>query len=344
LVGLLAVSGFVIGQTTQWLTAAQTTSPASKVASGALKKKPALKKSKLSGKSHVVIAKKKQAPSVTFDQARAWNHLEKQMDFGPRVPGTKAHDLCQDYIYQEMRKYCDDVRLQPFSHVWSQTKKRLDMNNIIGTQNWSNSSVKVVLVTHWDSRPEASEETDPRLKAQPVPGANDGASGVAVLLELMRVFKEKAPNVGILYFMTDGEDLGPGEDEMYLGAVRFTKDMPKATYGILLDMIGDRDLTVPIEGNSQEVAPDLVEALYNHAAKIGLKATFPKYRDYYIDDDHLALIEAGLPTIDLIDFRYPWWHKVTDTKDKCSADSLGKIGKLLETWFTTPKPWRPGIG
>lgn len=291
-------------------------------------------------------AKKKQDASIAFNKDLAWAHLTKQMSFGPRVPGTPAHASCQDYILAEMKKYCDDAHLQPFSHVWSRTHKRLDMNNIIGTQNWKNSSVKVILITHWDSRPEASEESDPRLQAQPVPGANDGASGVAVLLELMRVFKEKNPNVGILYFMTDGEDLGPGEDEMYLGAIHFaTHDMPKATYGILLDMIGDRDLSVPIEGNSQDVAPDLIEALYNHANKIGLGKTFPKYRDFFIDDDHLALIKyADLPTIDLIDFRYPWWHKVTDTADKCSADSLGKVGKLLESWFTTPTPWRPGMG
>jgi hypothetical protein len=144
-----------------------------------------------------------------------------------------------------------------------------------------------------------------------------------------------------MYLFTDGEDLGPDLDEMFLGAVHFSKNLPtpKPNYGILLDMIGDRDLVVPMEPNSLMYAPDLVHALYDHAEAIGLGKTFPKVEGPTISDDHLSLNEAGIPTIDLIDFDYPAWHTLADTVDKVSAESLGKVGKLLQTWLEKKPPF-----
>lgn len=285
---------------------------------------------------------------VHFDQDKAWTHLVKQVAFGPRVPETKAHDDAEKYILDETMKYCDDVHEQRFTHTWSHNRQSMRMQNIIGTQNWKNSSVRVVLVTHWDSRPLATEEKNPNLYNQAVPAANDGASGVAVMLELMRVLKQRNPTVGIMYFFTDGEDLGPGEDEMYLGSILFARGIPamnpRPTYGILLDMIGDKNLSIPMEQRSMQEAPDLMNAFYQHAKSINLGDTFEMRPGFWMDDDHVPLIEAGLPTIDLIDFEYPWWHKVSDTPDKCSPASLGKVGKMLESWFTLEKPWRPGMG
>lgn len=285
------------------------------------------------------------AKAENFDKQKAWAHLEKQVAFGPRMPGTKAHQDCENYIFDEMSKYCENVRRQPFEWKWSQTGETFKLNNILGEQNWKNASVRVVLFTHWDSRAMAEKDPDPVKRKQPIPAANDGASGVAVMLELMRVLKAKAPNVGIMYFMTDGEDLGPGEDEMYLGALYFADHLPqpKPTYGILLDMIGDKDLSVPMEQRSVQAAPDLMNALYRHAQAVGLGGTFPMTPGSYMDDDHAALIAKNIPTIDLIDFDYDDWHKSTDTPDKCSAESLEKVGRLLQTWFQLPKPWRPGM-
>ena len=271
----------------------------------------------------------------------------KQVAFGPRVPNTPAHDSCEKYILAETSKYCDDVHEQVFTHVWSRTHQNLKMQNIIGTQNWKNSSVRVVLVTHWDSRPEADHDPDVANQLKPIPAADDGASGVAVMLELMRVLKRNNPTVGVMYFFTDGEDLGPGEDEMYLGSIVFAKGLPTMnphpTYGILLDMIGDKDLSIPMEVNSVKAAPDLMNAFYNNAKKVGVGDAFPMTQGYEMDDDHLPLIAYGLPTIDLIDFDYPYWHTINDTPDKCSPESLGKVGKALETWFTLSTPWRPGM-
>jgi len=283
-----------------------------------------------------------------FDKQKAWTHLINQVAFGPRVPGTTAHDKTEQYILDEVKKYCDDPREQKFQYHWTKTRQMLRMQNIIGTQNWNNASVRVLLLTHWDSRPQADQDPVEANKEKPIPAANDGASGVAVMLELMRVLKVHAPNVGIMYFFTDGEDLGPGEDEMYLGSIFFADHMnemrPKPTYGILLDMIGDKDLSIPMEKKSLDCAPDLMTAFYKHAASIGLGSTFPMKQGYDMDDDHMWLIDKGVPTIDLIDFDYPAWHTTNDTPDKCSPESLDKVGRMLESWFTMPNAWAPNIG
>jgi Zn-dependent M28 family amino/carboxypeptidase len=218
------------------------------------------------------------------------------------------------------------------------------MWNVIGEQNWKDAKVRVLLLAHWDTRPTADMDPDEAKRLQPILGANDGASGVAVLLELARVLKVAKPEVGIMYLFTDGEDLGPGLEEMFLGARAFARSMPtpRPDYGILLDMVGDKNLEVPMEPNSQRYAPDLVRELYRHAAQIGLKKTFPMVYGLPISDDHIPLNEAGLPTIDLIDFTYEPWHTHADTVDKSSPESLGKVGKLLESWLTKKPPFVVG--
>lgn len=266
----------------------------------------------------------------------------KQVEFGPRVPESKGHNECADFLLAEMAKYCENVRKQEFSHKWSTTGKPVKMMNLIGEQNWKDAQVRVLLVAHWDTRPTANEETDPAKRTLPVIGANDGASGVAVLLELMRSLKESKVPVGIMYLLTDGEDLGPGLDEMFLGARYFAKNLPspKPDYGILLDMIGDSQLRIPMEPNSASAAPELMKAFYLHARQVGLASTFPMEFGPEIFDDHLSLIRAGVPTIDLIDFNYEPWHTLRDTPDKCSPESLGKVGKALETWLLKTRPWK----
>jgi len=156
-----------------------------------------------------------------------------------------------------------------------------------------------------------------------------------VLIELMRVTKGRLPkDVGVMYLLTDGEDLGPSLEEMFLGARAFAKNMPspKPDYGILLDMIGDKDLHVPMEPNSMRFCGPLVKEFYLNAAKQNLRDTFPMTYGPIIEDDHIPLNEAGLPTMDLIDFDYRPWHTQADTVDKCSAESLGKMGLALESW------------
>jgi glutaminyl-peptide cyclotransferase len=243
----------------------------------------------------------------------------------------------------EMKKHLENVRLQEFTHKWSHNGENITMWNIIGEQNWKDAKVRVLLLAHWDTRPFADHDPDPRKHHKPIIGANDGASGVAVLLELMRVMKDRLPaDVGVMYLMTDGEDLGPGLDEMFLGAVHFAKNLPspRPDYGILLDMIGDKDLRIPMEMNSLQYAEPLVRAFYRHAASVGLASTFPQVYGPWIEDDHIPLNKAGIPTMDLIDFTYPAWHTAEDTPDKCSPESLGKVGLALETWLMKSPPFQ----
>jgi glutaminyl-peptide cyclotransferase len=235
------------------------------------------------------------------------------------------------------------VRLQEFEHVWSQTGKPVKMWNVIGERNWKDAEVRILLLAHWDTRPIADMERDPAKAAKPIVGANDGASGVAVLLELMRVTKNLSPKIGLMFLMTDGEDLGPDLDEMFLGAKAFVKRMPspRPDYGILLDMVGDKDLKIPMEPNSYYYAPELMREFYANAQRMGLGSTFPSEVGPAIEDDHIPLNQAGIPTIDLIDFSYPYWHTLADTPDKCSPQSLGKVGRAVEGWLRREPVWRP---
>lgn len=253
---------------------------------------------------------------------------------------------CKDYLVAEVKKYCDDVQTDDFTHLWSTTRKNVAMTNIFGEQNWKDAKIHVLLIAHWDTRPTSDMELDPTKAHLPIMGANDGASGVAVLLELMKSMKGRLPkDVGVMYFLSDGEDLGPDLSEMFLGAVQFTKKLPspKPDYGILIDMIGDKDLKVPYEPNSLRYAGPLVKAFYLNAAQNGLRETFPQTYGPVIEDDHIPINEAGIPTMDLIDFDYAPWHTQADTVDKCSPESLEKMGIALESWllksppFTMPK-------
>lgn len=285
----------------------------------------------------------KQEHKVTFDQSVAWTWLKKQCDLGPRVPNTSPHVKCRDMIFEEVKKNCDKTELQAFTHTWSKDNSKRNMWNVVGFQNWENAKTRVVLLTHWDTRPTADQESNEKDQKKPITGANDGASGTAVLLEMMRHTKDVPKSLGICYLFVDGEDLGPGLDEMFLGAVHFAKNQPKPKpdYGILLDMIGDADLKIPVEPNSYKKAQSLTMALYRHAKTVGLEKTFPMEMQTEIYDDHLALNDAGIPTVDFIDFDYEPWHTLRDTPDKCSAESLGKVGKFIETWLYKPEPWKP---
>jgi glutaminyl-peptide cyclotransferase len=269
-----------------------------------------------------------QAERPPFDAQRAFADLEKQVSFGPRVPGTRGHLQCRDWLLTELEKYADRVELQTFTRVVN--GKSLRMYNIFGIFN-ENAKKRVMLCAHWDTRPTADEELDPVNRKKPILGANDGASGVAVLLELARQFKVKRPEVGVIIAFWDGEDYGPDVNNMLMGSRYFAKNMGKLrpTYGILLDMVGDKDLQIYKEGNSVYAAPQLVDKVWKMAGELGYRKYFPEAVKYTIIDDHVPLIEAGVPCIDLIDFDYPYWHTLQDTVDKCSPESLRVVGEVV---------------
>jgi len=294
-------------------------------------------------------AQPKQDSKWKFDGTTAWDYLVKQVDFGPRVPGTPPQDKCKDYLLTELKKGCADAHFQHLTHKWSVTGKAVDVYNVIGTQNWKDAKVRVVLLAHWDSRPFADGPNSPlsyRTKPypyKPIPGADDGASGVAVLLELAQAIKDRHPDVGIMYLLDDGEDLGPDMEEMLLGVDYFAKNMPspKPDYGILLDMIGKKNLVVPEEQYSLLHAESVTKAFFANAQEVGLGKTFPAIVGDDIDDDHYPLNQRGVPTLDLIDFQYDQWHTIDDTPAHCSKEALVATGVALESFLLRKPAFKP---
>ncbi|MDR3706948.1 MAG: M28 family peptidase [Capsulimonadaceae bacterium] len=270
------------------------------------------------------------ATRIAFDDNRAFSDLTAQCAFGPRVPGTAAHQKCAAYIEDQLKTVVDQVRTQDFTYQDPHKKISIPMTNIFGVINPA-ASRKIMLCAHWDTRPTADQDFDPANRSKPIPGADDGASGVAVLLELARALHNTHPSACVILAFWDGEDWGPGEDNMYIGA-RYFAIHPGAlrpTESVLIDMIGQKDLTIPLERTSDDRFPDLCRKIWAIAAQMGYGANFPQRVDYQISDDHIPLIDAGIPSIDLIDFNYAPWHTLGDTPDKCSPTSLGIVGRVL---------------
>ena len=259
-----------------------------------------------------------------FNADRAFSYLQKQCEFGPRNPGTLAHKKARDYLLNELKGLADEVVQQPF------TAKGIAMTNILARFSAGNGS-PILLCAHWDTRPFADKDPNPKNRQQPILGANDGASGVAVLLELAHSFKQNPPPSEVIVALFDGEDYGRELGDMFLGSTYFSlhREGWDANFGILLDMVGDKNLRIPMERYSWQTSPDLMGALWNRAIDLGLGEFFPKKIGAAVMDDHIPLIRSGLPTINLIDFDYPYWHTIDDTIDKCDADSLEIVGRLL---------------
>lgn len=263
-----------------------------------------------------------------FDADRAYAYLLKQVEFGPREPGKRGHIECRDYLQGELRKSLSASRLQPFEMQLGDNA--ISMWNILGEHDPTNAR-QVLLCAHWDTRPTADEEPEPEDRDQPIAGANDGASGVAVLLEIASVLRDHPPSHGVRFVLFDGEDYGPGSDRMYLGAKHYAQHLPKPdpAWGVLLDMVGDRDLDIWRERNSENYAPEVNDRIWRAAEAAGHSDVFHDSEKWSIMDDHVPLLEAGVPVVDLIDFDYPHWHTLEDTPDKCSPQSLAAVGETV---------------
>jgi len=276
-----------------------------------------------------------------FDRDLAFEHLKKQVAFGPRVPNMESHTQCRDYLVQTLRPLADSVERQDFSQTVR--GKRLQMSNVVARWKGRKSEGGILLCAHWDTRPTADYERTPARRAMPIPGANDGASGVAVLLEMARIFKASPPPVPVMIVFFDGEDFGPNTNDMFLGSRYFAANLPKDApkRGVLLDMVGDRDLEIPQEGHSLSEAREVLDEVYAAARRLGLDRYFPARFGGQIDDDHVPLQEKGLKVIDLIDFNYgpnhAWWHTLEDTPDKCSPTSLKIVGDTVLEWLYSQK-------
>lgn len=279
-----------------------------------------------------------------FSGERAYAQLKTLCAFGPRVPGSSAARKSGDWLFTTLRGLGDEVWEQAFTHVvrkghpmakghpeWS--SKGLRMRNIV-CRFKPKATRRLLLAAHWDSRPFADMDPDRARRSQPVLGANDSGSGVAILLELARCLKAQAPGIGVDLVLFDGEDWGPQGhlEEYFLGSKAYARSLgrPLPEAGILLDMVGDSKLSLPIEPYSQQAAPELVERIWSTAERLGYGHIFVRDLGPAVQDDHLPLIQRGVPTVDIIDFDYPQWHTTKDTPAACSAASLDAVGKVVE--------------
>lgn len=278
-------------------------------------------------------------PTAIFNAQRAFAILEKQCEFGPRPPGSIAHRQTQSYLFAELQKYANNVELQPCQYEVDGVTLRL--NNILaefGPKAEAIPSVTgvepieetLLLAAHWDTRPFADRDPKPENQHKPILGANDGASGVAVLLEIARVLSLHPPPRRIVIVLFDGEDYGRSIDHMFIGSRFFAQNLGKwrPDYGILLDMVGDKDLSLPIERYSWEANREFTQAIWDRASTLGLEP-FQQRLGAAILDDHVPLIKVGIPMVNIIDFTYPYWHTVEDTVDKCSPKSLEVVATLV---------------
>ena len=272
-----------------------------------------------------------------FDKENAFRYLVKQCEFGPRNPYSNGYQQCLVYLQKTLAGFADTVLLQPFVLDDLVDEKSYDLTNIIARFKVDEPE-QLLIGAHWDTRPWADEDPVPEKRNDPIIGANDGASGVAVILELARILNASPPPIGITLVLFDGEDMGrSGNPKSYAqGSLAFAKDLPieKPDEAIILDMIGDAELHIPIERYSFQQNRQLVKKLWGLAKVLSLDA-FESRIEYSIYDDHVPLwTEAKIPAVDIIDFNYPnsyvnYWHTTQDLPEHCSAESLGQVGTLL---------------
>lgn len=261
--------------------------------------------------------------SGKFQGERAFQDVETQLGFGPRYPGTEGHRQVQRWIQQELEEAGWTVAVQDGIQDGQQVR------NLIAIRD--HAPGYLLLGAHYDTREFADQDPDPGDEQEPVPGANDGASGVAVLLELARVMPAgDLPPVRLVFF--DAEDGGriQGQDWI-LGSRYYAETMEEAPDAVvILDMIGDRDLNIYREKTSTDW---LVDQIWTAARDLGHEEIFINQEKYSILDDHTPFLEAGVPAVDVIDFDYPYWHTTEDSLDKVSAESLQVIGETILSWL-----------
>ena len=277
--------------------------------------------------------------TVDFSGDNAYNLVKTQCDFGPRVPGTDAHKACARYLEDYLRAHCDEVVVQrPTLTTFDNT--RLEAVNLVGIIN-PQAERRILLVAHWDCRPWADSDPDPAKVNEPVMGANDGASGTAVLLELARVLHAQKPEVGVDLLLTDVEDWGAedNEDSWALGTQYWVENKHKEAYkplfGILLDMVGAKGATFHREAFSDMYASNVVDEVWRVAAEQGFSQFFIDSMGGGATDDHVCINKGGIPCIDIVDMRtsttgfYPGWHTTHDTVDQIDRATLHAVGQTI---------------
>jgi len=271
------------------------------------------------------------AGASEFSGPTAFSYVEKQMAFGPRIPNKPGHKQTGDWLLAELRARADTVIVQEIRHV-TQRGDTLHLRNFFARFR-PQATERVLFMAHWDTRPMADRSENLGQQRLPVPGANDGASGVAVLLGVADALKARAPANGVDLLFVDGEDYGDFADtnDVLIGSRWFGAHQPpgyQPLFAVLFDMVGDKDLQIYQEGNSVAFAPEVVQRVWRVAAERGHGRQFVPSVRHTLTDDHVALQKRGIHAIDVVDFDYPYWHTTEDTLDKVSAESLQIVGDV----------------
>lgn len=284
-------------------------------------------------------------PQTSFDASAAMSYTKEQLAFGPRVPGTPAATRAGDWITSMMGQRADTVIEQRWTHR-TLDGKDLPLRNILARFN-PKAPNRILYLTHWDTRPFADDDPVLGNRSTPIPGANDGAAGVGLFVALADALKKTPPGVGVDLLFVDGEDYGKSFDLPYadvlIGSQYFADHLPSPEYrpifGVLWDMIADKDLNVLQEVNSVQQAPEVVSRVWQTAADLGYQKYFIPQVGQMVTDDHVPLLQKGLRVIDVIDIDYgplnsmgipspSYHHTLQDTIDKISVQSLQVVGDV----------------
>lgn len=296
----------------------------------------------------------KSIKAADFNADSAYYFVQQQVKFGPRVPNSKAHAKCAGWMEETLKKYTTQVVVQPFT-AKAYDGTTLNCKNIIASFN-PKSTTRVLLCSHWDSRPYADNDPDSAYHRTPIDGANDGASGVGILLEIARQLKILPSSVGVDLLLLDGEDYGAPQDAGYTGSddwalgSQYWSRFPhvplySARYGILLDMVGAENAVFTLEGTSMYYAPDIAQRLWNMGASIGYSDYFSTERTNAITDDHVYINQLRqIPTIDVIQHDpstssgfYQYWHTTKDNMKGISKPTLMAVGQTVLTMVRNEK-------
>lgn len=289
-----------------------------------------------------------ETPTVVFEADSAMYYLNQQVNFGPRVNNTEPHRRTAQWLEKELRRHGAQVSLQKMELTDADGVK-INAVNIIGQYN-PEAEERLLLLAHWDTRPWADADPDEANRKTPVPGANDGASGVAVLLETARLLGQQSPGTGVDILFVDAEDRGNHEDEdsWALGAQYFVDHPFKPEYlpsqAILLDMVGGRGARFFYEAFSAQAAPELLQQVWATADAAGYGQIFVTAAGGGVTDDHVRFIDAGIPAIDIIEFDptspngfNSTWHTLADTPDNIDPATLRAVGQTLVNFIYSRK-------
>ena len=285
-----------------------------------------------------------QPPLANFNADSAYSFIQKQVDFGPRVPNTEAHKAAGNWLSDKLRGYGLNV-IEQKANLKAFDGTMLNARNIFAQYN-PDKKERVLLLAHWDCRPWADMDPDPAKKESPIDGANDGASGVGVLLEIARQLSQNKLDKGVDILLVDAEDWGTeGDDDSWaLGTKYFAENPPvkgySPVYAVLLDMVGGENAIFCREYFSEKAAPSLAEKIWQTAASLGYGNLFLNRLGSAVLDDHVQLIRAGIPAIDIIEYNpesengfNAHWHTASDNMDGISKKTLEAVGNTLMLWI-----------